>query len=328
MRFGGFYRTETLKEYNITSDEYIYEYAVNKIFKETIDGGNFIFADNRLVINDPKYVSVSDKGDFRLTEYAENNQHECCLVFDVVLTERPAEKKDFIERIHSHTRYILNLSNVIRKTGTFFRYFLYVLFAPFVLWWWILNKWFASYPRYAKKPAKNYLYNQTDQNTIVTSHSKELQKPHDDLAEKLEYAAATKKDFSKLAWGHIVRCKCILKEDFYNRTLLSEKTYDRIKSGKLKNPNLETVIALCFGLDLGMLYGDSLLKSAGFDLSESSRPDYVAYHALLCTFQGRTIYEYNEALESLGLPPIRAKVYREMDAEKIQAILQTSKVRN
>ena len=46
----------TYTPYNITTKEFIVEYTANKQFRKVIESGNFVFVDNRLVINHPKYV--------------------------------------------------------------------------------------------------------------------------------------------------------------------------------------------------------------------------------------------------------------------------------
>ena len=433
----------TSGSYRITSKEYIAEYAVNRHFKKVVDSGNFVFADNRLVINDPKYIVADENNNLCLTQYAENNQHECCLVFDRRTTRASANaaKENFIKSIrprskkYRHSKHStrsdkrilkrITLSDVFKKIGVCL---LYALLAPFVVLWFLLKgisfpfRWLFGHifgrfndkgnvlyerrnkrhdyfdeeyfnfeddyeyseppplperksyhrnfedkeaqkhrlserrrhydieldkridskpidskpdievdskklaellkkleqsdvahysldveklqhhyncpqsknphpiksnpeetkigvnviaalqmPKLITNQAQAPTYTPTTQNAAVIEHSEELKQLHEDISKKIIYTATTKQHFSQLAWEQMKRCDCTLKEDFRYRTLLSDKTFDRIKSGKLKNPDIETVMALCFGLDLGVFYGDPLLRSAGYDLSLRKR---------------------------------------------------------
>jgi len=146
----------------------------------------------------------------------------------------------------------------------------------------------------------------------VFNRSAELKKLHANMMSDVEFAMETMITFSDLAWANMKRCNCVYKESFRERTLLSDKTFDRIKSGRLDRPDVETVIALCLGLNLGVIHSDPLLKSAGIDLTNSSVLLHRAYRLLICTFHEHSIYECNEALLAWGLPAIRAKAYKDM----------------
>ena len=166
-----------------------------------------------------------------------------------------------------------------------------------------------------QEPAENRIntvFSAANQSVEVFERSLEHQKLRDELLDIASIHKENPMSFSKLAWAHIERCHCTGKESFRERTLLSDRTFDRIKAGKLINPDLETVMALCIGLNLGSLHSEPLLRSAGFDFTNSSIPLYMVYRVLLSTFKDHSIFECNEVLEALRLPPIRAKAYKEM----------------
>lgn len=56
------------------------QYNENNDFKNLFDLNLFCFVDNMVVINNPKYIQLTDKG-LALTDYAKNNLHECILEF-------------------------------------------------------------------------------------------------------------------------------------------------------------------------------------------------------------------------------------------------------
>lgn len=152
----------------------------------------------------------------------------------------------------------------------------------------------------------------SDPNMEVFARSEELRKLRDNLIMNVAYKSENQKSFSELAWRQMKRCNCHYKDTFIERTLLSGKTFDRIKAGELEKPSVETVMAICIGLNLGILHGEPLLRSAGYDLEKSSILLHTIYHALLCSFHDKNIFECNGLLVSVGQPPINEKAYKEM----------------
>lgn len=69
------------KTYEISFKEGIEIFRGNEEFREVLSKGQFTFCENRFVINDDKYIERrNDK--IVLTEYAKNNESECCLSFN------------------------------------------------------------------------------------------------------------------------------------------------------------------------------------------------------------------------------------------------------
>jgi hypothetical protein len=335
--------------YSIEFNDFLYEYAKNAAFKKIVDSGNFIFADNRLVINDRKYIAIDEYGIVYLTEYAEDNEQECCLFFEYKYIQSDRDKRDFIKsisRVQTFKQAVVSIGGKIRKV---LRKFLHTKpTAPRKVIAQRFDDWdhlgggtddfeYESIPdsnRQTSKPTfdkpaapSNELYHSGDRrilqevktpvfnadirNIEVFKRSEDLKKLSDDIIDKAVFMAENVKDFSKLAWANMERCNCHYKEIFRERTLLSDKTFDRIKAGKLHNPGIETVMATCIGLNLGTLHGEPLLRSAGYDIANSTSPLNMVYYVLLCSYQGHSIFECNEVLESLNLPLIRGKAYKE-----------------
>lgn len=65
----------------VTPSEVFLEYSTNPEFTELLDSGSFKYVEGYIVVNDEKYVSRSEDGKYRLTEYAWENLKECCLQF-------------------------------------------------------------------------------------------------------------------------------------------------------------------------------------------------------------------------------------------------------
>lgn len=109
-------------------------------------------------------------------------------------------------------------------------------------------------------------------------------------------------NFCQEVMAHVER-KGINKASFCKKTLLSERTFERIKSNSLsKNPRPETVMKVCIGLDLGLEYGESLFEKAGYKLEGSDL--FLAYKNILLSCKSYSIYECDEILELLNLPAL------------------------
>lgn len=108
--------------------------------------------------------------------------------------------------------------------------------------------------------------------------------------------------FGRFAFSYITRCR-MTKEEFCRRTLLSEKTFERIKYDALADrPKPETVMQVCVGLGLAFPEAEELFNAAGYHLGGCRL--HGAYRWLLSAGGSLTIYECNDVLRSLGLPPL------------------------
>jgi hypothetical protein len=126
-----------------------------------------------------------------------------------------------------------------------------------------------------------------------------------EYVEEKDFLSRPAMSFSQAAWSHIERLG-IGRKEFCERTLLSEKTYERLRDGEVLHPSLQTVLQVCVGLGLGGVFGEQLLELAGYKLSAQQLP----YKKVLCSYRGHSIYECDKILVSLGMPSIIPKQYR------------------
>ncbi len=103
--------------------------------------------------------------------------------------------------------------------------------------------------------------------------------------------------FIQLIKAHIARNGYSVNK-LCRRTLLSEKTFYRIKTNQMPNPSLKTVMSLCIGLQLDPAYSTVLLAAAGYTLTDS--PLHIAYRRLLISCYNKPIHICNEFLINLG----------------------------
>jgi len=156
-------------------------------------------------------------------------------------------------------------------------------------------------PNYKRVPK----FTLDNHNQELFSRSKELIKFHEEYVGEYEFLSRPPLNFALTAWTHIQRLDCDRK-DFCKKTLLSEKTYERLRDNDVPNPSFETVMQICVGLGLGGIYGEQLLGLAGYILNA----ERLGYKKVLYCFQGHSIYECDEVITGLGLPSILPAAYR------------------
>ena len=69
--------------YSVSVRDIVIERVVKPEFAALLENGDYIFVENHVCFNSPKYIEADEYGDLRLTEYARLHIDECCLVFDL-----------------------------------------------------------------------------------------------------------------------------------------------------------------------------------------------------------------------------------------------------
>jgi hypothetical protein len=91
-------------------------------------------------------------------------------------------------------------------------------------------------------------------------------------------------------------------ERLAEKSLLSPKTIQRMRTNINYKFEMGTVIAICIGLNLPCYISTALVERAG--LAFKPTDEHVAYQHLLTAYCNGTIHECNEALALAGFPPI------------------------
>ena len=144
-------------------------------------------------------------------------------------------------------------------------------------------------------------FNQDKHNLELIHRDEDLKKFYYEIADEFIATQDVSQTFSQLAW-QIIRRKGINKQAFQDRTLLSTKMYERIENDELSNPKLETVMAICVGLNVGGIQGEKLLACAGYQLNDTLL--HIIYKKLLFNLNGHTIYDCNKYLEAYNFKPL------------------------
>jgi transcriptional regulator with XRE-family HTH domain len=168
----------------------------------------------------------------------------------------------------------------------------------------------SAAPPYRRRPE----FVDDERNRIVLSKSDELRRMHDELGEENAELADKVLSFSQRVRRHMKRKGIRYRSEFTERTLLSEKTVQRIVNDDSFKPGIDTVMAVAVGLDLGFPESERLFASAGYALEGPVRNR--VFKKVLLSFHGHDIFSCNEALEALGEPPINETAYRDILGKK------------
>ena len=95
--------------------------------------------------------------------------------------------------------------------------------------------------------------------------------------------------------------KKITVDDLVERSGLSDTTIKNYRAGKIPQPPIENVMAVCIGLNLSKVLALDLLSKASYQLGENPRD--VAYKFLLDYSDG-TLHQWNLILDAFGQPNI------------------------
>ncbi len=88
-----------------------------------------------------------------------------------------------------------------------------------------------------------------------------------------------------------------------DRSLVGEKTIQRLRNDEEYLTSIQTVLALCVGLNLPLPEAEMFLGKSDFKLNTMKNEGYV-YQCVLATCAENSIYEINEMLEVNGIHPL------------------------
>jgi hypothetical protein len=163
----------------------------------------------------------------------------------------------------------------------------------------------AATSSYKKKPG----FSDDGHNQIILRKAEELKRMRDEIEEENLDRVEQGMDFALLARRHIEKSK-LHRITLCERTLLGEKTFQRIANEDRYKPDMDTVMALCVGLQLSVSDSERLFASAGIALD--GPPRNRIFKKILMSFHGHDIYSCNEALIELDEKPICGGLYHEM----------------
>lgn len=138
-------------------------------------------------------------------------------------------------------------------------------------------------------------YTHSTQNQVVLTKAVELKKVSADLAKIMGTLPAS---FSGTLKAHMSRGKCTV-ESLAEKSLVSAKTIQRMRNEDNHATSLQTVVAVCIGLQLHPLLSKDIVEKAGFRF-RPAHEEHIIYQLLLGSYNHCSIYECNELLVSNG----------------------------
>lgn len=89
-----------------------------------------------------------------------------------------------------------------------------------------------------------------------------------------------------------------------DRSLVGEKTIQRLRNDEEYPTSVQTVLALCVGLKLPLPEAEMLLSKTDFNNLNSMKQEGYVYQCILGACVENSIYEINEMLEANGITPL------------------------
>ena len=246
--------------FSIGIEDLIIEAIKNPNLNELIEKGKLIYTNSFLCLNDSKYIK---KNSHELTDYARLNVDECCLKFDITYEDCVSEE-------------LVEYNDSISSTQKSFKKNCQLC--------WNINLGVKYKIEFDKELNNNIVL----QSQAILESEKYINEGLDCICYCL---SKTLKALMK--WVKITGKKLADKSE------VSEKTIQRIRTGETTNPNIETMVALCIGMDLPYEVSLAFIEKAGLNLM-GNNPERLIYKFFLKDGCNLDIYECDELLKSKG----------------------------
>lgn len=154
------------------------------------------------------------------------------------------------------------------------------------------------------KTVNEFKYSHSNQNKDVEARAAAIRAEQEEVKEAAKILEQLPSTFNQ-ALVELMKWRKITNEGLAEKALSSSRTIQRLRTDHEYKCKLETVIALCFGLQLHPHISDALIERAGYKLKVGLQG--ATYAHLLATRYRGTIHEVNEYLETAGYPPLSGK---------------------
>ncbi|MCI9076752.1 MAG: hypothetical protein HFH10_13375 [Dorea sp.] len=251
----------------IDHDGFNQVYSKSADFADLIDSGRFLYLGYVVCINDPKYVTVEfhyEEVQLALTDYAREHADECCLVFSWHSTSYLKDEYEFYGQAYLSKE--VNAEYYVEHT---------------------YDKNFNSKCVQTADSIREAVvaYNaayDAEKQVVIDMMSKGC----DNFSDALIY--------------HMDRKKVTV-DELVERSGLSDTTIKKYRAGKVLQPPIQNIMAICIGLNLPKTLALNMLSKASYQLGESPRDR--AYKFLLDYSDG-TLQQWNSILDAFNQPNI------------------------
>lgn len=154
------------------------------------------------------------------------------------------------------------------------------------------------------KTISDFKYNHTDHNKDVEARAAVMRAEIDEAKSAAKMMESLPATFHQ-ALVALMKWRGMTNEQLAEKALISSKTIQRMRNDPDHKNDLETVIAVCIGLQLPPYISDPFIEKAGLKLKVGEKG--ITYAHLLTTLYQNPIHEFNEYLEVAGYPPLSGK---------------------
>lgn len=113
-------------------------------------------------------------------------------------------------------------------------------------------------------------------------------------------------EFSRTLAMHMKQRKYKVKQ-LSDASLVNERTIQRLLANEAHNTSLNTIIAICIGLNLSPIFSFDLISKSGCGFKRTA--EHNAYKVILIAHYHSDIYKCNEILESMNIPLLGNKEF-------------------
>lgn len=246
----------------------------NKELSSIIDKGLFRYVENHFVINLPKYCEQGKSGEYRLTNYARENLHNCSIAINDVT--------DNDKNIVSSRRFfdVENENNTVDKPEIESSISPFRDEVPF---------------RFKRETRPVKVYDPEANKAViekalleVVAFQKDIEVAKDFVGETL--AEIIVRYMNKMKWQSSI---------FQERTGLTASAYKKIINDKNCKLDLQSIISICVGLGLPLYISQDLINRAGFSLVPDN-VEHIVYTRILAGAVENNISTINVLIDELS----------------------------
>jgi len=160
------------------------------------------------------------------------------------------------------------------------------------------------YQKGVRKYVSDTKYSHNDHNKEVEARAAKLRAEQKEVVNASRILKGLPNTFNE-SLSILMKWRGISVQDLAEKSLLSTKTIQRLRNEHDYECSIETVMALCFGLQLHPSISDHLLANSGHAMKVGEK--HVTYNHLRTTRYTCPIQEINEYLETVGYTPLSGK---------------------
>ena len=149
----------------------------------------------------------------------------------------------------------------------------------------------------------SFKYPANDRNLDIESRARLLGELSSELRQALKELPY---DFGG-ALTYLRKYRKLTNQSLSDLSLLSVEYISKLQNNHIKEPSVQTVVALCIAMSLHFQLSDELLKRSGRSLRSLSMDEDMLYNLMIMSSSDYTVEECNQILIGNNMPPLTTK---------------------